>query len=203
MSRVRIAAAAVAAVASLACAGSALANGSKVTSGSTKVTASAAAAALLTSNHITVAPLAPATASVTTFTFPITSGKFNTTALRGFIRHSGGLSLSNATKQVTLRRPTVVSTKHGVVLDALVRGRSHRVCRVVGNHQFKKRCVVVTRLVTARIARITDASISNGSVTGTVNISAFTARAVNRLAGKHMVSAGAVLGTARTTPTLG
>jgi hypothetical protein len=200
MSRVRIAAAAVAAVASLAFAGSALANGSKVTGGSTKVTASAAAAALLTSNHITVAPLAPTTASGTAFTFPITGGKFNTNTLRGLIRHGGGLSLSNGTRQVTLRRPTVVSTKHGVVLDALVRGPSHGVCHVV---QFKKRCLVVTRLVTARIARITDASISNGTATGTVNISAFTARAVNRLAGKHVVSTGAVLGTASTTPTLG
>lgn len=203
MSRVRIAAAAVAAVASLAFAGSALANGSKVTGGSTKVTASAAAAALLTSNHITVAPLAPTTASGTAFTFPITGGKFNTNTLRGLIRHGGGLSLSNGTRQVTLRRPTVVSTKHGVVLDALVRGPSHGVCHVVGKHQFKKRCLVVTRLVTARIARITDASISNGTATGTVNISAFTAREVNRLAGKHVVSAGAVLGTASTTPTLG
>ena len=41
------------------------------------------------------------------------------------------------------------------------------------------------------------------TATGTVNITAFTARAVNRLAGKHVVSAGAVLGTASTTPTLG
>ena len=202
MSRVRVAAVAVAAVASLAFAGSALANGSKVAGGSTKVTASAAVAALLTSNHITVAPLAPTTASGTAFTFPITGGRFNTTTLRGFIRHGGGLSLSNGTKQVTLRRPTVVSTKHGVALDALVRGLSHRVCYVVGNHQFKH-CLVVTRLVTARIARITDVSISNGTATGTVNITAFTARAVNRLAGKHVVSAGAVLGTASTTPTLG
>ncbi len=150
-----------------------------------------------------MAPLAPTSASGTTFTFPITGGRFNTSTLRGFIRHSGGLSLSNGNKQVTLRRPTVVSTKHGVVLDALGRGRSHRVCHVVGNHQFSKRCLVVTRLVTARIARITDAGISNGTAAGTVNISAFTARAVNRLAGKHVVSAGAVLGTARTAPTLG
>lgn len=203
MSRVRIAAATVAAVASLAFAGSALANGSKLTGGSTEVTASSAAVALLSANHITVAPLAPATGSGATFTFPITGGRFNTTTLRGFIRHSGGLSLSNGTKKAALAHPTVVSTKHGVLLDALVRGPAHRVCHVVGNHQFKKRCVIVTRLVTARIARITDVSISNGTATGTVNITAFTAHAVNRLAGKHVVGAGAVLGTVTTTPTIG
>lgn len=203
MSRVRIAIAVVAAVASLALASTALANGSKVTGGFTKVTASSAAAALLTANHITVAPLAPATASGTTFTFPITGGRFDTSTLRGFIRHSGGLSLSNGARKVVLRSPTVASTKHGVVLDALVRGPVHRVCHAVGHHHFRKRCLIVTRLVTARIARITDVSISNGTASGTLNITAFTAQVVNRLAGTHVVSAGAVLGTASTTPTLG
>jgi hypothetical protein len=209
MSRVRIAAAAVAVVASLAFAGTALANSSKVTGGSTKVTASAAAAALLTSNHITMAPLAPATASGTTFTFPITGGRFSTRTLRGFIRQGGGLTLSNGTKQLTLSHLTVLSTRHGVVLDALARGQSHRVCRAIGSrrsirhHHFKTRCLVVARVVTAQIARITDVNLSKGVATGTVTVSAFIAHAINRLAGKHVLSAGAVLGTASTSLTLG
>lgn len=208
MSRVRITAAAVAAVASLAFAGSALANSSKVTGGSTKVTASAAAGALLTSNHITVGPLAPATTSGTTFTFPITGGRFSTRTLRGSIRLGGGLTLSNGTKQLTLSRPTVLSTRHGVVLDALVRGPSHRVCHAIGSrrsfghHRIRMRCLVVARVVTAQIARITDVSISKGTATGTVNASAFTAEAINRLAGKHVLSAGTMLGTASTSLTL-
>ena len=63
-----------------------------------------------------------------------------------------------------------------MVLDALVRGPAHRVCHVVGHHHSKKRCLIVSRLVTARIARITDVSISisNGTATGTVNLTAST-----------------------------
>jgi hypothetical protein len=202
MSRVRIVTATAVAV-SLAFASVALAAGSKVTGGSTNVTASSGAVTLLTNNHITVTPLAPATASGATFTFPITGGKLNTKTLRGVIRHGGGLALSNGVKKITLRRPTIVSTKHGVVLDALVRGRSQRVCHRSGNHHFTKHCVIIIRVVTARIARVTGLSVNNGTATGTVNITAFTASAINRLAGKHVASAGAVLGTASTTPTLG
>jgi hypothetical protein len=195
-------------VASLAFAGAALANSSKVTGGSTKVTASAAAAALLASNHITVAPLAPATTSGTTFSFPITGGRFSTRTLRGSVRLGGGLTLSNGTRQITLSRPTVLSTRHGVVLDALVRGPSHRVCHAIGSHRafghyrFRTRCLVVARVLTTQVARITDVSISKGTATGTVNVSAFTAQAVNRLAGRHVLSAGTVLGTASTSLTL-
>ena len=101
--------------------------------------------ALLSANHITVAPLAPATESgaTFTFTFPITGGRFNTTTLRGFIRHSGGLSLSNGRARI----PSLDQARS--VLDAL----------------------------------------GNGTATGTVNITAFTAHAVNRLAGKHVAGA--------------
>jgi hypothetical protein len=42
-----------------------------------------AVASLFASNHISVAPLAPATASGTTFTFPITGGRFNPSTLPG------------------------------------------------------------------------------------------------------------------------
>jgi hypothetical protein len=54
----------------------------------------------------------------------------------------------------------------------------------------------------ARIATVTDVKVTGGSATGTVNITAATAGLVNLLAGKHVVSAGQVLGTATVTPTL-
>jgi hypothetical protein len=202
MSRVRIAAATAVAV-PLAFASVAFANGPKVTGGSTKVTASSAAVTLLANNHITVTPLAPATASGATFTFPITGGKLNTKTLHGVIRHAGGLAVSNGSKSVKLRRPTIASTKRGVVLDALVRERSVRICHRSGRHHLRRHCVIFTRVVTARIARVTGITVTNGTATGTVKITAFTAHAVNRLAGKHVVAAGDTLGTATVTPTLG
>ncbi len=201
MSRVRMTVA-TAAVVSLALAGAAIASASKVTSGSTQITASPAAVKLLADNHITMAPLAPVTASGATFTFPITGGRLSAKTLHGVIRHGGGLVISNATTKVTLRRLTLVPAKRGVLLFATVRGAGMRVCRHIGRHHPRTRCVMITRLVTARIARVTGVTVSNGSATGTVRITAFTARVLNRLAGQHVASAGDVFGTGTTTPTL-
>ncbi len=174
----------------------------KVTGGTTTVTASTAAAQLLANNHITVTPIAPATASGSTFTFPITGGRLNTKTLHGVIRHSGGITLSNGTAKAALRRLTIVSDKHGVSVFALVRHHTRRVCGHIRARHRRFRCRVVVVWGSARVATVTNTSVSNGSATGTVNITAFTARAINRLAGKHVVSAGDVLGTATVTPTL-
>jgi hypothetical protein len=118
------------------------------------------------------------------------------------IRHSGGVKVSNATKSVALRRLTIVSSKRGVSVFALARRASHRVCSHFGRHHARIRCIVVTRLRSVRIARVSDVSVSNGKATGTVKITAYTAALVNRLAGKHVVSAGDVLGSATVAPTL-
>ena len=174
----------------------------KVTGGTTQVTASAAAAKLLSDNSITVKALSPATASGTTFTFPIAGGFVNTKTLHGVIRHKGGLSLSNGKQTVALRQPTVTSTKQGVSLYALVRGRTIRVCHRVGRFHLRARCVTVVRWHTARIAKVTDVQVNGTTATGTVNITDATAKLINKLAGKSVVSAGAVLGTATISPTL-
>jgi hypothetical protein len=201
MSRVRKTAA-LAAVVTLVPAGVALASVTRVTGGSTQVTVSAAAAKVLSDNHVTVTPVAPATAASQTFTFPIAGGALNA-KLHGFIRQQGGLSVSNGTKTVTLRKLTIISTKHGATIDALVRGRVAHVCRRFGSHHLRLRCLVVTRPVTVRIARLTNVQVSsNNTATATVNVTAFSAAVVNRLAGKHVVTAGATLGTATISPTL-
>jgi hypothetical protein len=187
-------------VLTLALAGAALA--AKVTGGTATLTASDAAAKVLADNHITVTPLSPATASATTFTFPITGGKLNTTTLHGVIRTSGGVSVSNGTKTVALRRPTVVSDKRGTWVLALVRGRVAHECRHVGKHHARVHCVIVARVRSVRIARVTDVTVSGGKATGTAKLTDFTARVINRLAGKQVVAAGDVLGSATVSPTL-
>jgi hypothetical protein len=170
----------------------------KIAGGTTTITASAAAAKLLSDNHITVAPIKPATASGTTFTFPIAGGSLNTKNLHGVIRHRGGLTLSNSTHTVALRQPTVYSAKSGVSIWALVRGRTVRVC-----HRFHKhaRCVSIVRWHSARIATVTGVTVTGTSATGTVKITGATATLINKLAGKNVVSSGAVLGTATVSPT--
>lgn len=194
--------AALTAVLALAFAGIALAAFTKVTGGTTTITASTAATSLLAANHITVSPLAPATASGSSVTFPISGGRLNLKTDRGVIRHKGGISLSNGTKTVRLRNPVIVSDRHGVSVWAVVRGHVSHICRHVGAHGVRVHCIIVAKLRTARIARVSNVSVANGKATGTVHITAFTARVVNRLAGKHVVSAGAVLGSATVAPTV-
>jgi hypothetical protein len=169
---------ALAVVICLALAGVALAAFSKVTGGTSQITATPAAAKVLADNHITVTPVAPATASGTTFTFPIAGGRLNAKTLRGVIRHRGGLALSNGTRTVTLRRPTIVSTKRGAWLYAIVRGRSER------------------------IARFTKVSITSTAATATLTLTRASAHVINALAGKHVASAGAPFATDTVTPTL-
>jgi hypothetical protein len=192
---------AITAVAALTFTSFAVAAVTKVTGGTTQITVSSAVSGALSANHITVAALAPATASGTTFTFPISRGHLNTQNLRGVIVHNGGLSLSNGTKTVRLRKPTIVSTKSGVSLFALVRGRTVRSCHHVAKHRV--RCVSVTRTVTERIARVTGVKTTSSSATGNVDLTAFSARAINALAGKKIASAGTTIGTATVTPKLG
>ncbi len=202
MSRVRLVLL-LAAVASIALVGTALgAKALKVTGGTATVTPSQAAATLLASNGITVTPVAPATASSGTFTFPIAGGRLTAKKLHGVLRESGGLDVSNATATVRLRRLRLLSSNAGVFLYALVR-RPPASCRPYAIPHGHRRCHAAGGLSIAKIARITGISVANGSATGTVHVTAATAAIVNRLAGQNVVSPGAVLGTTTVTPSFG
>jgi hypothetical protein len=187
----------------IAFAGVASAAVTKVTGGSTQLVVSDTALALLTNNHTTPSALAPASLSGATLTFPISGGRLNTASLRGIVNHRGGLELTNGTATVSLRRPTIVSNRAGVSLYALVRGRVVRRCQRIGGHVHRHLvCDTTVRYHTARIARVTALSVSNGTATGTINITQFTASVINRLAGKSVITAGTAIGTATITPTL-
>lgn len=179
----------------------------KATGGTTTLTPSTQAASALSAAGVTLAPIAPATAAGGSITFPIKRGKFNATTLRGRLFHSGGLAISNGKATVRLRHLTIVSTKKGATLFATVRvpkrvakkirrARRHHHQRAVasGHHQ---------RLVVVRVGSLTDPKKSDDgkSVTVTVKSSKALAIVVNRLAKKHIVSAGASIGTATVAPT--
>ncbi len=192
---------AVAIVASLAFASVALAAATKVTGGTTTVTASSAAVTLLANNHVTVTPVAPATASGATFTFPIAGGRVNVKNFHGIIRHTGGLTLSNGTKSVTLRNLTLTSDSMGTWLWASVRGKAQTICTGFGRHHVK-RCVTIVHSYVARVLRVTDGKVSGSQATGTLKLTTVSAGLVNRLAGKKVVKAGNVLGTGTVAPTV-
>jgi hypothetical protein len=174
----------------------------KVTGGSAQVTASSAAARVLSSNGISAKALAPATQSGTTFTFPVTGGRLNATTKHGSVRTAGGLALSTATTTVRARHLTVVSDKHGVFVWALVVDRRHS-CRLVGHRHPHPACHTVVRTRLARIATVSNVTITGTSAGGTLHITAATATLVNRLAGKAVVQAGDVLGTGKISPAFG
>ncbi len=194
---------ALTAVAALAVPSAAAAAVSKVTGGTTQVSVSSTVSAALNANHLTVTPLAPATASGSTFTFPIVGGRLNTTNLHGVLRHTGGLAISNGTRTIRLRRLTIVSDKSGVSLYSLVSGPTVRRCHLYGRHHHRLLCVSRTRFVIRRVAKVTDVKVSGTAATGNLALTPVAAKAINALAGKSIASAGTVLGTATVTPQLG
>jgi hypothetical protein len=199
MRRFRIAAV-LAAVASFAIAGTALA--AKITGGTTTLTPSSTATTLLANNHITVTPVAPATASNGAFSFPITAGHINKTTLYGRVKQSGGVELSNGTKTVIARHLQVVSSARGAYVWALVRDHPNHVCYRRAHHPRHTVCVYVTRYRDARILKLSGGSVTNGTYTGNATITAATATLINNLAGSKIVSAGAPLGTISIAPAL-
>lgn len=199
MRRIRIALA-LAAVACLAIAGTASA--AKITGGTTTVTPSSAATTLLSNDHITLTPVAPATASNGAFSFPIARGHINKTTLHGTVANTGGVQLSNGTKTVTARHLTIVSNARGAYVWALVRGHSSRTCYRRAHHRRHFACVIVTRYRDARILKLSGGSVTNGTYTGNATITAATATLINNLAGSKVVSAGDPLGTISIAPTL-
>lgn len=174
----------------------------KVTGGTTQLALSSGAAGALSSGAITLSPIVPATASGSTFTFPITRGRLNPTTLRGRVVHSGGLTISNGTRTYILRRLTIVSDAQGITLRAAFRGSATRVCHRVGRHRRNLRCVSTHPSGTARIATVSGVAASGNSITGTADLTPFSADLLNRLAGKEIVTAGTALGTVTVSPTL-
>jgi hypothetical protein len=191
MTRIRTIAA-LAVVAALALTGIA-AGAVKIKGGTTQIKLSPAATSALTANHLTVTPLFPATASGSTYTFPISHGRLKRGNLRGFVRHSGGFTISNGTRTVTIRHLTLVSTRRGVSLFARVRAlRMHRHSKGASAHA----AIVMVR----RIARVTDVQIKNRTATGTLRLSAFSATGINALAGKTIAQAGTAVGSITVAP---
>jgi hypothetical protein len=88
--------------------------------GNTALALDPGTAAALTSLGVTAAPAAPATARADgSLAFPITGGKVDIKTLAGSIRHSGGITLSKGSTQVTVKR-FVIETAPAPKLTAAV-----------------------------------------------------------------------------------
>lgn len=190
MTRIRTIAA-LTVVAALALPSASLA-AAKVTGGTTQLTLSSGASNAMRNNHLTVTPIAPATASGSTFTFPISRGQLSKKRLRGRIVQHGGFKISNGTRTVAVRHLTLVSNQHGVSLWGIV---SHA---KAGQSTTPHKAIKVRR-----VARLNDISVKNGSATGTVRLTWYTAKGINSLAGKPIAKTGLAIGAMTVTPTFG
>jgi hypothetical protein len=190
MSRIRMLAL-FTAMAAFALAGVSLAatTAKRVTGGTATMTITPAASTALSNHHMTITSLAPATASGSTLTFPISGGRVNA-KLHGHLVLGGGFALSNGTQTVQLRRLRVVSNASGVSLRARVTKSAH-------NHKGQFR----VQYSDALIARVTGVHVSHGSGTGTVRLTSASASVINKLAGAKIASRGTPVATGTVTPT--
>jgi hypothetical protein len=192
-------------VLAIAAAGVASAHATKrihIAGGTTQLTISPAAASRLSANSISLAAVAPATSSGSTFTFPIARGRLNPANLHGRLIDQGGLTVSNGTTTLDFRHLALTSNGNQMSVYAFGREPTTRACHRSGRRPRQWRCVVTTRYGVARIAKVTGLTTSAGTTSGTAYVTAFTAHVLNALAGKKIAAAGASLGTVAITPTL-
>lgn len=169
----------------------------KITGGTTTITPSAATTQFLTTNGIAVTALAPATLSNGVVTLPIAGGRIDPATLRGFVTHRGGLKFAKAKRSLALRHLVITNTQRGAFLDATTPVRR---CRAALRPRRGRVCFF--RAEGFRVARLSNVvRNSDNSVTANLLLWRRAAGFINKVAGKHVVSAGANLGTAKIAAT--
>jgi hypothetical protein len=202
-------------------------------SGSSTVTPSDGAKQFLRNAGVNVAPVGPATASGGAFTFPVFAGFGDTVSYNGILAHSGGLRFSKGKRSAVVRRPVAVRIGKTSVLLAQIprlRGGCGHIAKATKKFLSKPRIRYIGRKTIQRypraarqairaiqayckqgrvivLARMTNLgkSVDNGTATLTadLHLSAEAAKLVNRVAGRSVVRAGALLGTGTSTVTPG
>lgn len=155
----------------------------QVTGGQATFTPSSQLAEALSSKGIIPTAIPPASLDDGALTLPVVGGRVARPGLHGYLALGGGVKLARGSHSVALRRLVAVHSARGSFLTALVAGQ---------------------RRVIARFTRITK-TISGHTATLSANVvlSAEAAALINAVAGHHVVSRGAPLGTATATVALG
>ncbi|MFN8160532.1 MAG: hypothetical protein U0R52_05740 [Solirubrobacterales bacterium] len=181
--RTVVVAAAVAASMLALVAASAQAKVVKVTGESSTFTPSAQVTGFLANHGVSVSAIEPASIQDGKLTLPIVAGRVNTKNAHGVLAMKGGIELSKGERSVKIRHFVAVNTNRGAWLGAKV----------------GKRRLVVARL-TDRSKQVDGTS---ATVSANLRLSRPAAKLINRVAGAHVVSAGALLGSATATVTTG
>ena len=139
------------------------------------MTASTATAKFLATHGVTVPAIAPATMSGTSITLPVKGGVVKAKSLDGALLHKGAVKFATATKSVTLGHLTLYKVGRKAHLAGVVAGEVLNLGTISGLKA--------------------SATGKSATVSGTIHITAAVAHIINKLVGKHVVSAGYVLGT--------
>jgi hypothetical protein len=146
-----------------------------VTGTQTTLTPASQVTQFLSSHHVTVSAVGPASISGGAVTLPITGGYVTKSAKGGLLRHAGGLRFTVGARSVAVTHLVLIAhNSHGRLL-AWVAGRRITVARLIN----------ATRSVSG----------TSGTLTGELTLSAAAAHKINRRLHKHIVSAGTELGT--------
>jgi hypothetical protein len=148
----------------------------------TTITPTSQVTQFLSSHHVTVSAIGPATISGGNVTLPISGGFVVKSAKGGVLRHAGGLQFTVGSRSLALTHFVLVN--HGPHGRLLAR---------VGRHR-----ITVARLINATRT----VSGKSGTLTGELTLSAAAAHKINRRLGKHIVSAGTELGTLTSSVTV-
>jgi hypothetical protein len=166
---------------SVVMAGPALAKSQRITGGRQTVTSSAIAhlVAFLRSQGITVTAIGPARLGQSSLVMPVVGGRMTVPSLHGQMRCRGGVQFKKGNRVLRIRSYGF-SDRHGVgTLSALISGRR----------------VALHRIALARMATPkAHVSGTTGTMHGTLTVTAAWANLIDRLVGRHVVSAGSTLG---------
>jgi hypothetical protein len=210
--RTLLTALAAAAALTLLAAGGAQAKRVELT-GSSTVTPSAQATQFLADHGVAVAPTGAAVAEGDGFVFPIAAGFANARTFNGVLAHRGGLRFSKGERSAVLRRFVAVRHRRaGAVLLAQVRGLRGGCARLRAKLQhfvlphagaLRGYCAGGRVIVLARLTNLgKELSYDGALLSANLELSGQAARLLNKLAGRHAVSAGAPLGTAESRVTV-
>lgn len=150
-----------------------------VASGTATLTPTKTTATFLATHHVTVTVIKPATLTGGTVTLPAKGAMFSDSRINGVLFLRGGVIFATATKTVKVRGLTFVHRSGKIWLAGLVNGHA----MILGRLTNAKHTVSSKQII----------------ITGEIHLTASSAKAVDKLVGKHLISAGYDLGGFTTT----
>ena len=154
----------------------------KIKSGATTLELDATTNAALTGAGFGVTPAVPATATGTTFSFPITKGRVHFAKgkkkkLTGYVNHSGGITFTKGATSVTASDPRIL----------LSSGKKVRLFATIGSERV-------------RLLDLKDVAVADGKITANALLAKAAADKLNAAFAVTLFTPGLAMGKVTVTP---